>query len=233
MPDRPGGDGWLAVEAAAAGLAFGSLLEWASTALVGSFRPLDLADPYWSGVPWLRTDTSGFAAFIVAAVCLLTSEYLRLRRRRSAASVGAVPQAASAGGVPPTAPGAVPPVASAGAAPPTAPGAVPQAASAGGVPPTAPGAVPPVASAGAAPPTAPGGAVLLAMAAAETVAVLATGLFGYLSVNAVTHHYTLQIQATHLLSWPTEGTLRVVALLLCIVSFGMVRYLRPRIVARR
>jgi hypothetical protein len=216
MPDRPGGDGWLAVEAAAAGLAFGSLLEWASTALVGSFRPLDLADPYWSGVPWLRTDTSGFAAFIVAAVCLLTSEYLRLRRRRSAASVGAVPQAASAGGVPPTAPGAVPPV-----------------ASAGGVPPTAPGAVPPVASAGGVPPTAPGGAVLLAMAAAETVAVLATGLFGYLSVNAVTHHYTLQIQATHLLSWPTEGTLRVVALLLCIVSFGMVRYLRPRIVARR
>jgi hypothetical protein len=199
MPDRPGGDGWLTVEAAAAGLAFGSLLEWASTALVGSFRPLDLADPYWRGVPWLRTDTSGFAAFIVAAVCLLTSEYLRLRRRRPAASAGAVPPTASAGAAPPT----------------------------------APGAVPPVASAGAAPPTAPGGAVLLAMAAAETVAVLATGLFGYLSVNAVTHHYTLQIQATHLLSWPTEGTLRVVALLLCIVSFGMVRYLRPRIVARR
>lgn len=172
MPDRPGGDGWLAVEAAAAGLAFGSLLEWASTALVGSFRPLDLADPYWRVVPWLRTDTSGFAAFIVAAVCLLSSEHLRLRRRRSAASAGAVP-----------------------------------------------------------PPTAPGG-VLLAMAAAETVAVLATGLFGYLSVNTVTHPATQQIQATHLLSWPTEGTLRVAALLLCIVSFGMVRYLRPRIAAR-
>lgn len=172
MPDRPGGDAWLAVEAATAGLAFGSLLEWASTALVGSFRPLDLADPYWRVVPWLRTDTSGFAAFIVAAVCLLSSEHLRLRRRRSAASAGAVP-----------------------------------------------------------PPTAPGG-VLLAMAAAETVAVLATGLFGYLSVNAVTHPATQQIQATHLLSWPTEGTLRVAALLLCIVSFGMVRYLRPRIAAR-
>jgi hypothetical protein len=182
MPDRLGGDAWLAVEAAAAGLAFGSLLEWASTALVGSFRPLDLADPYWRGVPWLRTDTSGFAAFIVAAVCLLSSEYLRLRRRRSAASAGAVPPAASAGAVPPTA---------------------------------------------------PGGAVLLAMAAAETVAVLATGLFGYLSVNTVTHPATQQIQATHLLSWPTEGTLRVAALLLCIVSFGMVRYLRPRIAARR
>ena len=82
------------------------------------------------------------------------------------------------------------------------------------------------------PPTAPG-AVLLAMAAAETVAVLATGLFGYLSVNTVTHPATQQIQATHLLSWPTEGTLRVAALLLCIVSFGMVRYLRPRIAARR
>jgi hypothetical protein len=193
MPDRPGGDACLAVEAAAAGLAFGSLLEWASTALVGSFRPLDLADPYWRGVPWLRTDTSGFAAFIVAAVCLLISEYLRLRRRRRAASAGAVP----------------PPPASAGTAP------------------LSP------ASAGAVPPPLAGEAVLLAMAAAETVAVLATGLFGYLSVNAVTHHYTLQIQATHLLSWPTEGTLRVVALLLCIVSFGMVRYLRPRIVVRR
>lgn len=182
MPDRPGGDGWLAVEAAAAGLAFGSLLEWASTALVGSFRPLDLADPYWRVVPWLRTDTSGFAAFLVAAVCLLTSEYLRLRRRRSAASAGTTPRAASPEAVPPTA---------------------------------------------------PGGAVLLAMAAAETVAVLATGLFGYLSVNTVTHPATQQIQATHLLSWPTEGTLRVAALLLCIVSFGMVRYLRPRIAARR
>jgi len=175
MPDRPGAGAWLAVEAAAAGLAFGSLLEWASTALVGSFRPLDLADPYWHGVPWLRTDTSGFAAFIVAAICLLSSEYLRLRRRRLAASAGpAQPSPASAGE-----------------------------------------------------------GALLAMAAAETVAVLATGLFGYLSVNAVTHHYTLQLQATHLLSWPTEGTLRVAALLLSIVSFGMIRYLRPRIVARR
>ena len=193
MPDRPSRNGWLAVEAAAAGLAFGSLLEWASTALVGSFRPLDLADPYWRGVPWLRTDTSGFAAFIVAAVCLLSSEYLRLRRRRRAASAGAAP----------------PPPASAGTAP------------------LSP------ASAGAVPPPSAGEAVLLAMAAAETVAVLATGLFGYLSVNAVTHHFTLQIQATHLLSWPTEGTLRVAALLLCIVSFGVVRYLRPRIAVRR
>ena len=174
MPDQPGAGARLAVEAAAAGLAFGSLLEWASTALVGSFRPDDLADPYWYRIPWLRTDTSGFAAFIVAAICLLSSEYLRLRRRRRAASAGAAPPPASAGE-----------------------------------------------------------GALLAMAAAETVAVLATGLFGYLSVNAVTHPATLQLQATHLLSWPTEGTLRVAALLLSIVSFGMIRYLRPRIVAER
>ena len=176
MPDRPGGGFWLAVEAAAAGLAFGSLLLWASTCLVGSFRPQDLADPYWHGLPWLRTDTSGFAAFVVAAVCLLSSEYLRLRRRRR-----------------------------------------------GG----------PAAPAGAAPPRTASGAALLAMAAAETVAILATGLFGYLSVNAVTHPATLQIQATHLLSWPAEGTLRVAALLLCVVSFGSLRYLRARIAARR
>src|ERR1700744_487387 len=106
MPDRPGDGAWLAVEAAAAGLAFGSLLEWASTALVGSFRPDDLADPYWYRIPWLRTDTSGFAAFIVAAICLLSSEYLRLRRRRLAASAGSAPppaSPASAGSVPPPA----------------------------------------------------------------------------------------------------------------------------------
>jgi hypothetical protein len=174
MPDRRGGDAWLAVEAAAAGVAFGGLLEWASTALIGSFRPQDLPEPYWRGVPGLRTDTSGFAAFIVAGVCLLTSEYLRLRRRQRTAPRGAAGPATPAGGV-----------------------------------------------------------AVLAMAASETVAVLATGLFGYLSVNAVTHPVTLQIQATHLLSWPTEGTLRVVALVLSIVSFGLLRYLRPRIVAGR
>jgi hypothetical protein len=176
MADRRGSSARLAVEAAAAGLAFGALLFWASTCLVASFRPQDLADPYWRGIPGLRTDTSGFAAFIVAAVCLLTSEYLRLRRRWHAAASGAAAPSATA---------------------------------------------------------VPGGVALLAMAASETVAVLATGLFGYLSVNAVTHPATLQIQATHLLPWPTEGTLRVVALLLCIGSFGMFRYLWPAAVAGR
>ena len=65
-----------------------------------------------------------------------------------------------------------------------------------------------------------------AIAAAETVAVLATGLVIYLSVNAVTHPVTLGMQATHLASWPTEGTLRMIALLLCVCSVSTHRFLR-------
>jgi hypothetical protein len=72
----------------------------------------------------------------------------------------------------------------------------------------------------------PGGtARLLALAISETVALLATGLVVYLSVNAVTHPATLEIHATHLVAWPTEGTLRVVALFLCACSVAMLRYL--------
>ena len=77
--------GRLTVEAIMAGLAYGALLGWASTALVGSFRDQYLPDRYWQPIP-LRTDTSGFIAFLVAAICLATSEYLRLRRRREAVS---------------------------------------------------------------------------------------------------------------------------------------------------
>jgi hypothetical protein len=36
MPDRPGADAWLAAEAAAAGLASGALLRWASTLRVAA-----------------------------------------------------------------------------------------------------------------------------------------------------------------------------------------------------
>ena len=83
----PDGDarGRLAAEAITAGLAFGAVLGWASTALVGSFRGEDLPGRYWQPIP-VRTDTSGFIAFLVAAICLATSEYLRLRRRRAAAA---------------------------------------------------------------------------------------------------------------------------------------------------
>jgi len=152
----------LAVEAVTAGLAYGGLLCWASTALVGSFHDQYLPDRYWQPIP-LRTDTSGFIAFLVAAAGLATSEYLRLRRRREAAS---------------------------------------------------------------GPPPKPAATMMLA--GAETVAVLATGLFVYLSFNALIHPATLRLQITHLLPWPAEGTVRVEALLLCACSVAVWRYLRAR-----
>jgi hypothetical protein len=168
-------DARLMIEAAAAGLSFGSILCWTSTCLVSTFRPQDLADPYWHGVPWLRTDTAGFAAFIVAAISLAGSEYLRLWRRQVGSArpiVALAPEAAAD--------------------------------------------------------TAGNPLALIWLAVSETVAVLAAGLTCYLSLNAITHPGTLQIHATHLLPWPAEGTLRVVALLLCIWSAATFRYLRAR-----
>jgi hypothetical protein len=73
----------------------------------------------------------------------------------------------------------------------------------------------------------------LALAVTETVAVLATGLVLYLSVNAVTHPATLRLRATHFAAWPTEGTLRVMALLLCVCSVTALRYLLARPTAQR
>jgi hypothetical protein len=144
------------------GLAFAGLLCWASTALVGSFREQHLPLRYWQPIP-LRTDTTGFIAFLIAAVCLVVSGYLRLRRRREAV----------------------------------------------------PG-----------PP--PGPPAMLGLAVAEAVAVHATSLFGYLSFNALMHPATLQLHITHLLPWPSEGTVRVEALLLCACSIAAWRYLRAR-----
>jgi hypothetical protein len=155
---------WLTAEAVATGLAYGAGLCWASTCLLAGFRPDRLSSPYWSALPGLRTDTCGIAAFVVVAVALTASEYLRLRRRSAA---------------------------------------------------PAPPSGRPV-----------GSAALLAQAVARTVAVLATGLVAYLSVNAVTHPATLELHATHLAPWPAEGTLRVIALLLCACSAAALRYLR-------
>ena len=76
----------LALEASAAGLAYAAGLCWASVCLLASFRPDDLSTPYWRGVPGLRSDTCGILAFLAVAVCLATSEYLRLGRRRDAAA---------------------------------------------------------------------------------------------------------------------------------------------------
>ena len=65
-------------------------------------------------------------------------------------------------------------------------------------------------------------------AVAETVAILATGTVIYLSLNSITHPVTLEIQATHLISWPSEGTLRVISLFLCGCSVGALRFLRAK-----
>jgi hypothetical protein len=75
-----------------------------------------------------------------------------------------------------------------------------------------------------------GAVAAAALAVAETVAVLATSLVIYLSVNAVTHPVTLDRQATHFSTWPTEGTLRMIALVLCVFSVSALRFL---VVGRR
>lgn len=134
--------------------------------LVGSFRDSELAAPYWAAISRLRTDTTGEAAFLVLAVCLATSEYLRLNRRRNSAAK--------------------------------------------------PAQQPPGSN-----------TALLAVAIARTVAVLATGVVIYLSVNAVTHPATLALHLTHLAPWPSEGTVRVIGLLLCACAAATLRFLRP------
>jgi hypothetical protein len=63
-------------------------------------------------------------------------------------------------------------------------------------------------------------------AVAETAALLGTGLVIYLSCNAFMHPWTLNIHLTHLLPWPTEGTVRVIGLGICLVAVATRRYLR-------
>lgn len=151
-----------AVEATAAGLAFGSGLCWVSTGMVASFRPGNLADPYWTYLPDLRTDTCGIAAFAVLAVSLTASEYLRRSRGRPLGADEHIDRRS----------------------------------------------------------------VIAALSVAWTVAVLGTAIVVYISVNAVTHPATLDIAATHVLSWPTEGTLRVAALVLVSCAAAVLRLAR-------
>jgi hypothetical protein len=75
-------------------------------------------------------------------------------------------------------------------------------------------------------PTALPAGVLAARAVAETAAVLSTGLVVYLSLNALTHPFTLRLQLTHLWPWPSEGTVRVIGLGICLVAVATSRYLR-------
>jgi polysaccharide biosynthesis protein PslG len=176
MRSRPPADGTtrgLALEALATGLAYAAGLCWASVCLLGSFAPTELSAPYWEGLPGLRSDTCGIAAFFVAGMCFGVGEYLRSRRGERAPSVlGRERWSAGRAGA-------------------------------------------------------------FALAASKTVAILASGLVVYLSINAVAHPATLGLPATHLASWPTEGTLRVAALLLCACSVAALRYLRPGRTRRR
>lgn len=75
-------------------------------------------------------------------------------------------------------------------------------------------------------------AVLAIQAVAETAAVLATGLVIYLSLNAVTHPQTLRLQLTHLWPWPSEGTVRVIGLGICLAGVAANRYLRATVIGR-
>ncbi len=151
------------VEAVAAGLACGGLLVVFGACLVASFRPNSLFGPYWTGIPRLRTDSSGAAAFVVAGVGIVVSEGCRLRRRPSA-ELGDDHRRAGAWTV-------------------------------------------------------------WAVAVLRGIAILSAIVVVYLSVNAVTHPYTLAIHATHFVSWPTESTLRAVALALASVAVGILRWL--------
>jgi hypothetical protein len=69
-------------------------------------------------------------------------------------------------------------------------------------------------------------AVSAVQAIAETAAVLATAMVIYLSFNAFTHPITLTLQLTHLWPWPSEGTVRVIGLGICLVAVATSRYLR-------
>src|SRR5580658_7247491 len=83
------------VESAAFGLGYVAVLIWAGSALVAIFTGGE-ANPYWSAIPHLRTDTSGVIAFAVAIVSLVVSKYLQLSRRNGAPAQPAAAQPAAA-----------------------------------------------------------------------------------------------------------------------------------------
>ena len=68
--------------------------------------------------------------------------------------------------------------------------------------------------------------VLAVQAVADVGVFLGTGMVLYLSVNEAMHPWTLRIQLTHLLPWPSEGTVRVIALGICLIGVATSRYLR-------
>lgn len=63
-------------------------------------------------------------------------------------------------------------------------------------------------------------------AGARALVVAGTVLVVYLSLNVVTHPQSLNLHATHFVSWPTEGTLRVVALVVVAGAVAVARTVR-------
>jgi hypothetical protein len=154
----------LVVESVALGLGYAAVLIFGGSALVAAFSNYE-AYPYWPAIPHLRTDTSGFLAFVVALVSLVVSRYLELRRRGDRGDTPVKPVSRPAG-------------------------------------------------------------VHAVQAVAEAAAVCATGLVIYLSLNAITHPWSLPVQLSHLAPWPSEGTARVTGLAVCLVAVAVSHYLR-------
>lgn len=73
---------------------------------------------------------------------------------------------------------------------------------------------------------APSSISLFTTAVARSLVAAGTTLVVYISINAVTHPITLGKPATHLLSWPTEGTLRAVSLIVVAFAVAIDRALR-------
>jgi len=157
----------LALEALTLGLAYAAGLCLISVCLLASFRPNQLAAPYWGDFPALRSDTAGIVAFLAVAALLSTSKFLRLRRESS--GVAAIYSSSGKGLI-----------------------------------------------------------SSAALALAETAVILGTVVTIYLSVNDVTHPVTMSMASTHLTPWPTEGTLRVLGLFICVVSVSVTRFLRVK-----
>ena len=72
----------------------------------------------------------------------------------------------------------------------------------------------------------PGSIRLFITVVARALVAAGTTLVVYISINAVTHPVTLGLQATHLLSWPTEGSLRAISLIVVAFAVAIDRSLR-------
>jgi hypothetical protein len=70
---------------------------------------------------------------------------------------------------------------------------------------------------------------VISAAAARTFGIAGALVVMYLSVNAVTHPWSLGLPVSHLLTWPSESTLRVLALIVVAVATAVARAQRIQI----